>query len=266
MFKDKETKIIVFISILILIMPIMLILLLYKTILSSSGTGPLVKSDYVGILNSILTAFIGLVGNFLTVVGAYFIFKKERDGEKSSNEELKKYHIENIAKILVESVNNTESFVTSVCINHTVYSEDVEFPDIYRRLKRDILLSMHTIALYPQDNEDYNKDLYISNMLDAEVRLVKKNYTYRYEDVSKYFTIRDRDSIREWLNIVNTDKFENLIELHDYLLCRDHIVSIIKEMDDIYKEEIHDFLLKDIKDTRDTYEEYKKCNLNKKSS
>lgn len=260
MFKDRESKTIIFISILILSIPVMLLVLLYRTILISSGTGALVKSDYVEILNSISTAFIGLAGNFLTVVGAYFIFKKEKDEEKHSEAELKQYHMENITKILVESINNTYNFVEYICQHHAAFSVEIEDLKEYKNMVNGMLLEIHQIALYEKYNTVYDpdqrKNRYISNALDTNPRLYEKDYNYRYEDVSRYFSLRDRDTIREWLNIVNTARFDNLMDLHNYLVCRNDIVSIINKIDDVYKEGIYDFLFEKVKDIYDIYNKY----------
>ena len=230
------------IMLIVVIFKVLLIMLAYNTIINSSGTGTLSKTDYISILNTIFTAFMGFLGNIITVIGAYYIFKKENE----EKDDLKHQQIEDLVEKLMESVTYSYEFTYLVCkncINEGIYTRIKE--DIYNFRQKnkiskqidtlDILFGIWDIIGYKKVekiknlNRDTQFDLYIKTILDLSPynEKIEMDAFHYDESIMIYLDRYDRKNIKKWLNMISIDKFNDFGEIYEFIDCREQIIKII---------------------------------------
>lgn len=254
MYKNKDNGNIKPIRIILLIVVILIIIILVTVLilLELNGIWKLSKSDYITILSATITSYITLLGTLGTILGAYYIFKGQIENDSNIKEDIKVYHLSNLYEILKSSIikSYTLTYYVCVCYNldlsedESFGNDDKEYP-IKKGLNRISKYSEHLNLL----DRKLNRDKYIKDILNLRLELDKE--TYNYDDVGMYFSLYDRNFIKEWLKIKNVDQFENFTEVYKFLMCRDEIIRIMKAWPTKYKQD------EDIEESNDYYKYYK---------
>lgn len=244
LYKNKDNGNIKPINIILLIVVISIIIILATALIlvELNGIWKLSKSDYITILSATITSYITLLGTFGTILGAYYIFKKQIENDNKIKEDIKVYHLSNLYEILRNSIIKTYIFTEYICSCYNYVLEPEEFDDDNKEnvIKKGLFrISQYSKFSYLVEQKkidrEVNKDKYIKDVLNLKVEFDKA--TYNYTDVGMYFSVYDSNFIKEWLEIKNVDQFEDFTQVYEFLMCRDEIVRIIKEWDSKYKQD-----------------------------
>ena len=130
MYKNKDNGNIKPIRIILLIVVILIIIILVTVLilLELNGIWKLSKSDYITILSATITSYITLLGTLGTILGAYYIFKKQIENDNKIKEDIKVYHLSNLYEILKSSIIKSYTLTYYVCVCYNLdLSEDESF-------------------------------------------------------------------------------------------------------------------------------------------
>lgn len=269
LYKNKDNGNIKPISIILLIVVISIIIILVTALIlvELNGIWRLSQSDYITILSTTITSYITLLGTFGTILGAYYIFKRQIENDNKIKEDIKVYHLSNLYEILRDSIIKSYIFTeyTCSCYDYVLEPEEFDNDDKEDVIKKGLFrISQYSKFSYlieqKKIDREINKEKYIKDVLNLKVEFDKA--TFNYTDIGIYFSVYDRNFIKKWLEIKNVDQFENFTQVYEFLMCRDEIVRIIREWDSKYKQD--EYIDKNnyfCKDTGEIYENVLKIEL-----